>query len=145
MHERFTEMPCFLLAGSATGRSDDFEFDGELTRLERRYRRYATIFEKVILIINPEDAREWYLNYPYVCKQDSDSDFKTGVAAALKAAGASSVFIDCADLESVPLEALVHTVRTYDGEPHLGITYSDLQYNGGVYRSSEWQTIQDVK
>jgi hypothetical protein len=58
MANRFTQMDCFILAGGPHNPTKDFEPEGDLTRLENGYRRYAAIFEKVRLVLKPEQATE---------------------------------------------------------------------------------------
>ena len=71
MNNRFRTMPCYLLAGGRRNLATDFEPVGSLSRLERCYRHYARVFERVTLVLKPDQARERYLNYPYICDDDA--------------------------------------------------------------------------
>ncbi|MCP4686072.1 MAG: hypothetical protein GY867_11605, partial [bacterium] len=72
MDNRFAEMDCFVLAGGRSNPGEDFQPAGDLTRIEKGYRRYAAVFEKVKLVLKKDQATERYLNYPHICDNASD-------------------------------------------------------------------------
>ena len=118
-------MTCFILAGGKdNGRKDFTSVDG-LPRLEKGYRRYAAVFEKVKLVLKAEQAREKYLNYPYVCDDEPDHNVLAGVRTALNSAGTEAVFIGSSEIIDFPLELLVNLVRNYRGESYLGYCRDD--------------------
>lgn len=120
MTNRFAEMDCFVLAGGPHNPSKDFEPVGELTRLERGYRKYASVFEKVKLVLKKEQATERYLNYPHVCDAVDESSAVIGVATALDQAESEAVFIGSSEITDFPLDLIVDLVDRYDGELFLG-------------------------
>ncbi len=124
MTNRFAEMDCFVLAGGRRNPTEDFEPDGDLTRLEKSYRRYAAVFEKVTLVLKKEQAIERYLNYPHVCDDRSVSATVVGVKTALEKAQSDPVFIGSSDITDFPLELAVELVKNYRGELFLGYSVS---------------------
>jgi molybdopterin-guanine dinucleotide biosynthesis protein A len=119
MQNRFQEMTCFILAGGKDNSRKDFtDIDG-LPRLEKGYRRYAAVFEKVKLVLKSEQAREKYLNYPHVCDDDPVHSVLAGLKAALEHAPSDAVFIGSSEIMDFPLELLVNLVKNYQGESYL--------------------------
>jgi molybdopterin-guanine dinucleotide biosynthesis protein A len=120
MTDKFARMNCYLIASD--GKADtDGSRDGEsFKRLEKSYQRYASIFENVSLVLNPELAREGYLDFPHVCKKSKDICPVESVALAIKNANSEAVFIGSADISDFPLELAVKLVREYNGESFLG-------------------------
>ncbi len=113
-------MDCFVLAGGKRNPSEDFEPAGDLTRLEKGFRRYAAVFENVRLVLKKEQATERYLNYPHVCDARSESGPVVGVETALDQARSEAVFIGSSEVTDFPLELVVDLVKKYDGELFLG-------------------------
>lgn len=113
-------MSCYILAGGKNSQQQDFTSVGELTRLERGYRRYAAIFEKVKLVIKTEQAREHYLNYPHVCDRSDLHHFSVGVRTALQDNSDEALFIGSSEIFDFPLQLPVHLIQNYNGEPFLG-------------------------
>jgi len=132
MTDQFKQMDCYVLAGGKRNVSEDFAPDGEITRLEKGYRRYAALFEKVSLVVKKEQAREKYLNYPHVCDPDSDHGIALGVATALEDADSEAVFIGSSEISDFPLRLIVELVRNYSGEPFLG--YYDSRSTDGSHQ-----------
>lgn len=120
MENRFAEMDCFVLTGGKRNATEDFEPIGDLTRLEKGYRRYAAVFEKVRLVLKKEQATERYLNYPHVCDTRSEVSPIIGLETALERASSEAVFIGRSDIIDFPLELAVELVKSYDGEMFLG-------------------------
>ncbi len=120
VRNRFQTMDCFVLAGGKENRERDFQSDGELTRLERGYRRYAAVFERVTLVLKKEQASGHYLNYPHVCDETSDHGALHGIEAALRGADSDAIFIGSSEITDFPLELLVELVKNYQGEAFLG-------------------------
>jgi len=120
MENRFARMDCFVLAGGKDNADKDFTLDGNLTRLEKGYRRYAKLFERVRLVLKRDQARERYLNYPHVCDEESRYGAVAGVRAALSRADSEAVFIGCSEISEFPLELAADLVRRYNGELFLG-------------------------
>jgi len=120
MEKLISRMDCYVLAGGKSNPSEDFQPDGELTRLEKGYRRYAAIFDRVKLVLKKDQAREKYLNYPYILDDDSNQSAVIGVRAALKQSNSEAVFIGSSDISSFPLELVVDLIRQYQGESFLG-------------------------
>lgn len=125
MTTTFREMPCFLLAGGKSNSFEDFQADGDLTRLERTYRRYAALFERVWLVLKRDQAKERYLNYPHVCDDSAEHRPIAGLTAALKQANADAAFVGSTDAADFPLELIVDLVRNYQGEMFLGYRSKD--------------------
>lgn len=132
MPNPFREMNCYVLAGGERQRSRHFQPEGELTRLERSYRRYATVFEKVAIVIKKEQAREKYLNFPHVCDTTPEYDIAYGVEAALKNADSGAVFIGSCDITDFPLSLAVELVKKYNGEKFLG--YYDASHKAETHQ-----------
>lgn len=124
MDNPFREMTCYLLAGDRE-RGDHFATEGDVTRLERSYRRYAKLFERVVLVIKPDQATDWYLNYPHVCDETTDRHPVAGVEAALRSDNSEAVFVGSADIDEFPLDLAVNLVRNYRGEAFLGYRSND--------------------
>jgi molybdopterin-guanine dinucleotide biosynthesis protein A len=122
MTNPFREMSCFLLAGGKRNRTEDFLPEGELTRLESGYRRYAAVFEKVTLVLKEDQAKERYLNYPHVCDEKPGWSAMYGIEAALRSSESDTVFIGSSEITDFPLELLVMLVRNYRGESFLGFS-----------------------
>ena len=120
MANRFAEMDCFVLAGGPRNPGRDFEPVGELTRLEKGYRKYASVFEKVKLVLKEKQATERYLNYPHVCDSQEGSGAAVGVATALDQAESEAVFIGSSEITDFPLGLIVDLVDQYDDELFLG-------------------------
>lgn len=128
MTNRYAEMECFVLAGGRRNPSHDFEPVGDLTRIEKGYRKYAAVFEKVKLVLKREQATERYLNYPHVCDHRDESSAVVGVATALDQAESEAVFIGSSEITDFPLDLIVSLVDQYDGEMFLGY---DTESNAG--------------
>ena len=138
MCNRFSEMTCFVLAGGEVNRGKHFESDGDLTYLEKGYRRYAAVFERVELVLKEDQAREKYLNFPHVTDSDPEYSVIHGVEAALRNAATEAVFIGSSEIRDFPLHLAVELVRQYKGEDFLGYRVSsednpDHQPLFGIY------------
>ena len=120
MRNRFAEMGCFVLAGGKSNIVEDFLSEGELTRLEKGYRRYAAIFESVKLVLKKDQAKERYLNYPHICDDEPGWGAVVGIRAALKHSESEVLFIGSSNITDFPLELAVELVRRYNGELFLG-------------------------
>ncbi len=120
MSNRFAEMDCFVLAGGRSNVTEDFQQAGELTRLEKGYRRYAAVFEKVKLVLKKDQATERYLNYPHICDDASDRGAVVGIRAVLEQSESDAVFIGSSDIVDFPLELAADLVKSYNGELFLG-------------------------
>lgn len=120
MVNRFAQMDCFILAGGPQNQSRDFEPEGEITRLESRFRKFASIFERVRLVLKPEQATERYLNYPHVCDSDPTSSPVVGLMTALRNSNSEAVFIGTCEPSDIPLESIVELVNRYNNELYLG-------------------------
>ncbi len=129
MAKPFKQMNCYILAGGEKNRERDFSSQGELTRLETGYRRYAAIFDKVKLVIKEDQAREHYLNYPHVCDASDRRDPVVGLQAALDDTGADAVFIGSTEVTDFPLELPVNLIKNYNGEPFLGYRIPEMDEN----------------
>ncbi|UCC43772.1 MAG: NTP transferase domain-containing protein [Candidatus Zixiibacteriota bacterium] len=129
MTEKFARMNCYVLAGGENHSKEHFRVDGELTRLEKSYRRYAAVFEKVSLVLKRSQAKERYLNYPHLCDPSDKMSVAGAVAAALERADSEAVFIGSADFVDFPLELAARLVREYDGESFLGYADADSPQN----------------
>jgi len=125
MSQQFKQMNCYLLAGGKSNNREDFSKQGELTRLENTYRRYAAIFDNVKLVIKAEQAREHYLNYPHVIDDSDRQHFAVGLKTALNDATSDAIFIGSSDVFEFPLELPVHLVKNYNGESYLGYSEQD--------------------
>ncbi len=125
VENRFTQMDCFVLAGGKSNAAEDFQREGDYTRIEKGYRRYAAVFEKVTLVLKEEQATERYLNYPHICDDEPTHGAVAGIRAALSKSDSEAVFIGSTDITEFPLELAVDLVRRYDGEMFLG--YNDHQ------------------
>lgn len=132
MKNRFAEMDCFVLAGGKSNQSEDFQPDGDLTRLEKGYRRYAAVFEKVKLVLKKDQATERYLNYPHICDEASDRGAVVGIKAALQHSESEAMFIGSSDIADFPLELAAELVKSYNGELFLG--YCDQSDQAGKYQ-----------
>ena len=93
---------------------------GEVTRLEKSFRSYAAVFDRVKLVIKKDQAREKYLNYPHICDELAQNDSGAGVTAALKDADSEAVFIGASDINDFPLALLVKLIKNYNGESFMG-------------------------
>ena len=109
---RFGEMDCFLLAGGKDNPRKDLERDGDISRLERGYRRYAKLFERVTLVLKRDQATVPYVNYPHICDTETEHGAVYGVKAALQQAESDAVFIGSSDIVDFPLELACELVRT---------------------------------
>jgi len=127
-------MDCCVLAGGRSNPGEDFLPDGDLTRLERWYRRYAAVFETVKLVLKESQATEHYLNYPYIVDDEPEQSMVVGIRAALKNADSDAVFIGSSDITDFPLELIVNLVKQYKGELFLG-------YTGGPEEPSTGQPL----
>jgi len=125
MTNPYREITCFVLAGGETSSIRDFEQEGELTRLESIYRRYAKVFEKVMLVLKTEQARERYLNYPHVCDRQPGRNVMHGIEAALENADSDTTFIGSSAIADFPPELIVRLIRDYRGESFLGYCAGD--------------------
>ncbi len=146
MTQSFREMPCFLLAGGKSNCIEDFQTDGDLTRLERTYRRYASLFERVWLVLKPDQAKERYLNYPHVCDAAAEHKPIAGLTAALKQANAEAAFVGSTDAADFPLELIVDLVRNYHGEMFLGYAGKDGRHPlFGIYSSKLAHRLESLE
>lgn len=125
MKDTFRGMSCFVLAGGKADRKRHFEPAGDITRLEKSYRHYAKLFERVTLVLGPEQLNERYLNYPHVTDEQTPQDPAHGVETALKHARTNTVFIGSSDIDEFPLHLVVELVKNYNGEPFLGYRTPD--------------------
>ena len=137
----FRDMPCFILAGGKHNQHRDFQDMDGVTRLERGYRRYAAVFEKVKLVLKRDQARERYLNYPHVCDDDPDYGELVGLHTALNQPGCEAVFIGSSEIIDFPLELVVNLVKNYRGEPYLAYFDQDASEHPrqplfGIYHRS---------
>ena len=120
MYNRFKEMNCYILARGERNVERDFLAAGEVTRLEKSFRHFASVFERVKLVIKPDQAREGYLNYPHICDILEQRGAVAGVAAALADANSEAVFIGTSDFSDFPLNLLVDLIKAYNGEKFVG-------------------------
>ena len=120
MQNRFAEMDCYVLAGGPRNPERDAQREGDMTRLERGYRRYAKVFEKVILVVKQHQARVPYVNYPHICDDEADQGAVYGIKTALREAESEAVFIGSSEIIDFPLELLYDLVTRYNGEMFLG-------------------------
>jgi len=120
-------MSCYILAGGEENQFEDFQIEGDSTRLEKSFQNYAKVFDRVKLVIKEDQAKEKYLNYPFVCDQLAGNKAVIGVAAALEDAKTDAVFIGTSDMSNFPLKLLVNLVKSYNGESFLG--YVDKENN----------------
>jgi molybdopterin-guanine dinucleotide biosynthesis protein A len=125
MKNAFRGISCFVLATNKAAGKRHFEPAGDITRLEKSYRHYAKLFERVTLVLSPEQVNERYLNYPHVTDDRSREDPAHAVETALKHAPTDTVFIGSSDIDDFPLHLVVDLVRHYDGEPFLGYQLPD--------------------
>lgn len=125
MKNAFRGISCFVLATDKTDRKRHFEPAGDITRLEKSYRHYAKLFERVTLVLSREQVNERYLNYPHVTDDRSRQDPAHAVETALKHARTDTVFIGSSDIDEFPLHLVVELVRQYEGEPFLGYQLPD--------------------
>lgn len=125
MNNRFAQMDCFILAGGPNNPQSDFETEGDLTRLEQSFRKYAAVFERVRLVLKQGQAVERYLNYPFVCDDDPRSSAAVGLATALRNSQSEAVFVGSSDIRDFPLELVVDLVKRYDNEMFLGYRIGD--------------------
>lgn len=125
MPQQFKQMSCYLLAGGKSNNSEDFSKQGELTRLENTYRRYAAIFDNVKLVIKADQAHEHYLNYPHVIDNSDRRHFSVGLQTALNDATSDAIFVGSSEVFEFPLELPVHLVKNYNGESYLGFSEQD--------------------
>ncbi len=125
MTNPYREITCFVLAGGTATSIRDFETDGELTHLESLYRRYAKVFEKVMLVLKSDQAREQYLNYPHVCDRQPDRNIVHGIEAALENSDSDTTFIGSSAISDFPPELIVNLIRDYRGESFLGYCSGD--------------------
>lgn len=148
MQNRFREMDCFVLAGGKSNQERDFQPDGDLTRLERGYRRYAAVFERVTLVLKKDQARELYLNYPYVCDESTEHGAVHGIEEALRQSGSDAVFIGSTEIRDFPLELVVELVRNYQGESFLGyqsVHQGVAQPLFGIYNKKLVESLNEGK
>lgn len=120
MKNRFAEMDCYLLAGGKDNPTRDLKRDGDMTRLEKGYRQYAKLFEKVTLVLKEHQATVPYVNYPHVCDEEASHGAVVGVKTALQESESDAVFIGSTDIVDFPLELIFDLVSQYDGQPFLG-------------------------
>lgn len=148
MQNRFREMDCFVLAGGKSNQERDFQPDGDLTRLERGYRRYAAVFERVTLVLKKDQARERYLNYPHVCDETPEHGAVHGIEEALRRSGSDAVFIGSSEITDFPLALVVELVRNYQGESFLGYQSSHqgvAQPLFGIYSKKLVDSLNEAK
>lgn len=122
MSKWYKEMDCYILAGGENNPATDFKKSGDLHKLERSYRNYAKVFEKVKLVIKKGQAKEQYLNYPHVCDETTHTKPVVGVATALNDAESDAVFIGSSEIGEFSPALLVELVKNYNGESFLGYT-----------------------
>ncbi|MFQ5454533.1 MAG: hypothetical protein ACE5D6_10160 [Candidatus Zixiibacteriota bacterium] len=142
----FKEMNCYVLAGEGNNQKQDFNYIGDITRLEKSFRNYAAVFENVKLVIKNEQAKEHYLNYPHICDEAVSYSHVIGVATALKDAESDAVFIGSSNIANFPLELLVNLIKNYNGESFLGYfdkknESSNCQFLFGIYHKKLSQKI----
>lgn len=144
MSKWFKEMDCYVLAGGEENPKRDFDLLGELTRLEKSFRSYAAIFEKVKLVIKEKQAREKYLNYPYVCDIDETPKATVGVATALEDADSDAIFIGTSDISDFPISLLANLVKNYNGEAFLGYVDKNNKHQPlfGIYNKKVKSKIE---
>ncbi len=131
-------MECFILAGGENQQKRYLKKVGEITQLEKSYRRFAAVFDRVKLVIKKEQAKEHFLNYPYVCDKQDVKEPVIGVETALQNASSDAVFIGSADISDFPLKLLMELINNYNGESFMGYYasepgQSDYQSCFGIY------------
>jgi len=120
MTDHFARMECYLVANDPAQAPRHFEPCGKTTSLEQGYRRYATLFEQVRLVLNDDQATGRYLNYPHVCESSAQRTAVVSVACALRESASEAIFVGSTAIDQFPYELAVELVRQYDGEPFLG-------------------------
>jgi molybdopterin-guanine dinucleotide biosynthesis protein A len=113
-------MNCYILAGGEDNPKDDFLKIGDISRLEKSYRSYAAVFDKVKIVIKKDQAKEKYLNYPHICDELDKKSAAAGVEAALRDANSEAVFIGSTDINEFPPKLLYELIKSYNGEAFLG-------------------------
>ena len=150
----YNEMTCYILAGGEKNPQVDFKPAGELTRLEKTYRNYAKVFDRVKLVIKADQAKERYLNYPHVCDQAEEKGSWVGISTALADAKTEAVFIGSSAITDFPPQLMVELVKNYNGEAFVG--YADENNNTqplfGIYNKKlcdrlnldEFENLEDL-
>ncbi len=113
-------MNCYLVAPEENSDNDNSRGGENFKRLEKSYRRYASIFENVSIVLRSDLAREGYLDFPHICNDLEENCPVESVMEALKNANSEAVFIGSAKISDFPLELAVKLVREYNDEPFLG-------------------------
>ena len=113
-------MNCYILAG---GEEDKKVGSSSLLRrakLEKSFRNYAAVFDKVKLVIKEKQAKEDYLNFPHICDENETSHSSARISRALQDADSDAVFIGSADIYDFPISLLSKLIKEYNGELFLG-------------------------
>lgn len=116
----FKEMNCYILTGDESEpMSRTSSFDRRM-KLEHSFRNYAAVFDKVKLVINKEQEKDEYLNFPHVCNETGKKHSTVDIARALEDADSDAVFIGTTDIYDFPLSLLAKLLKEYNGESFLG-------------------------
>ena len=52
----FKQMSCYILAGGEENPFEDFQKEGDSTRLEKSFQNYARVFDRVKLVIKEDQG-----------------------------------------------------------------------------------------
>lgn len=147
--DRLERIPCYLLSGGEENPRADFQLTDGLTRIEQSYRRYASLFSNVRIVVRPEQAKGWYLNYPHIIDRRAERGALVGIESALLASPHEAVFIGSSRFDRFSLRLATTLVQQYSGEPFLG--YGDPTSNPnwqqplfGIYHTSLAEKIAEA-
>lgn len=140
----YKEMDCFLLTQTTQKQKHTLDKIAQRAMLEQSFRNYAAVFDKVKLVISESQAKEHFLNFPFVSHSKNSSD-EFDLLPLLKNANSEAVFIGHTNLVDFPISILVELIKSYNNEMFLGYkspSTSSQKLNFGIYNKSIIPTLE---
>lgn len=140
----YNEMNCYVIASEQQVGNTSIDKITQKALLEQAFRIYASVFDKVKLVISPSQVKEHYLNFPYIV-QDENSVQPDNLHSLASDATSDAIFVGNADYYDFPISLLANLLKSYNGELFMGYQSENLkpiQPHFGIYHKSLFANSQ---
>ncbi len=134
----YKEMNCYIVATAeidSLSKTDKIE---QKALLEHSFRNYAAVFDKVKIVISKSQAKEHYLNFPYII-QDENSTEPNRLQTLATDATSEAIFVGHSAFYDFPISLLANLIKSYNGELFMGYKSENQKLNQppfGIYHTS---------
>ncbi len=134
----YKEMNCYVIASAETVRLNKMDKIEQKALLEHSFRNYAAVFDKVKIVISKSQAKEHYLNFPYII-QDENSTEPNSLQSLADDATSEAIFVGHSAFYDFPISLLANLITSYNGELFMGYKSENQKPNQplfGIYHTS---------